>query len=430
MLRKKSLINVIKRRIVLRRTKSDQFLEVRNMPISDVVSEMDEFFNHFKTIHDLYKKLRVEHIRHHSIKLLAEIDKTKKGFVRAVTLIRTFRDSLPKWDNECNLILAKKLFNRGYEQEAYTMCESLGVNYHDYHAPIKKRPVIERRKKALLSKEALRILEKNNPKFKEPKKVVLHEGPKENYFLYVNPRKYIVHNKNLSKKWWAVTHFMKCVEVPRTISTFDPSHPKIGQYVASKDGKWLQVQFVNKRDNTSFAVDKKERERLKAEKARLVEKKREATKEQRAEAKRLEAKERAKAKKAERKLKYKEKEKQKKLDKIAEAQRKISYEKAKVREQKNIERLRIKSIPVVKPEKVVTFLPDDTFIKDVEFSSLCQRKIIEELPMLLKKPWKTIQMADFKTTTYDDLYRAMHRSNPVMRNLESVCAKYGINLKQ
>lgn len=243
------------------------------MPIKDVISEMDDFFNQLKTIQELYRKMRLEHVRHTSIKLLAEIDKAKKGFVRAVTLVRTFRDSLPKWDPQSNLILAKKLFDRGYAEEAYTMCESLGVNYHDYFAPIKARKEAPKRKKPLLSQAAIKILEKNNPLLKEPKVVPIHEGPKETYYLFVSPRNFCVHNRKLSKKLWAATHLLHCVEVPRTMSTFNPTNPKIGQYVCSKKGKWLQVQFVRKKEIATFAAEEKERKRLEAEQLRLKEKK-------------------------------------------------------------------------------------------------------------------------------------------------------------
>ncbi len=273
MRRHRSLLNTIKMRVALRRTKSDQFLEVRGMPIKDVISEMDDFFNGLKTIQELYKKMRVDHVRHTSIELLSEMDKAKKGFIRTVTLVRTFRDSLPKWDKDNNLIIAKKLFDRGYSDEAYSMCESLGVNYHDYFAPIKIRRSVPKRKKALLSKAAIKILEKNNPLLKEPKQVTIHEGPKERYYLFVNPKSFCVHNKKLSKKWWATTHLLHCVEVPRKVSTFDPKNPKIGQYVCSKDGKWLQVQFVRKKEIATFAAEEKERKRLEAEQLRLKEKK-------------------------------------------------------------------------------------------------------------------------------------------------------------
>lgn len=273
MRRHKSLLNTIKRRIALRRTKSDQFVEVRAMPIKDVISEMDDFFNQLKTVQELYKKLRIEHIRHTSIELLSEMDKTKKGFIRAVTLVRTFRDSLPKWDKDSNLILAKKLFDRGYKDEAYSMCESLGINYHDYFAPIKNRKNVPKRKKALLSQAAIKILEKNNPLLKEPKVVPIHEGSKETYYLFVNPKNFCVHNRKLSKKWWATTHLLHCVEVPRKVATFDPTNPKVGQYVCSKDGKWLQVQFVRKKEIATFAAEEKERKRLEAEQLRLKEKK-------------------------------------------------------------------------------------------------------------------------------------------------------------
>lgn len=273
MRRHKSLLNTIKRRVALRRTKSDQFLEVRAMPIKDVISEMDDFFNQLKTIQELYKKMRLEHVRHTSIKLLAEIDKAKKGFVRAVTLVRTFRDSLPKWDPQSNLILAKKLFDRGYKEEAYLMCESLGVNYHDYFAPIKARKEAPKRKKPLLSQAAIKILEKNNPLLKQPKVVPIQEGPKETYYLFVSPRNFCVHNRKLSKKLWAATHLLHCVEVPRTMSTFDPKNPKIGQYVCSKKGKWLQVQFIRKKEIATFAAEEKERKRIESEQLRIKEKK-------------------------------------------------------------------------------------------------------------------------------------------------------------
>lgn len=322
MRRHKSLLNTIKRRVALRRTKSDQFLEVRAMPIKDVISEMDDFFNQLKTIQELYKKMRLEHVRHTSIKLLAEIDKAKKGFVRAVTLVRTFRDSLPKWDPQSNLILAKKLFDRGYSEEAYIMCESLGVNYHDYFAPIKARKEAPKRKKPLLSQAAIKILEKNNPLLKEPKVVPIHEGPKETYYLFVSPRNFCVHNRKLSKKLWAATHLLHCVEVPRTMSTFDPTNPKIGQYVCSKKGKWLQVQFIRKKEIATFAAEEKERKRIEAEQLRIKEKKKA---EREAELKKIRAQKKLqkynewRAKRGEIK---KQKLEQARLDRIAEEQRK------------------------------------------------------------------------------------------------------------
>jgi hypothetical protein len=242
------------------------------MPIKDVVSEMDDFFNNLKTIQELYKKMRLDHVRYTSIKLLSEMDKVKKSFIRSVTLVRTFRDSLPKWDKENNLIIAKKLFDRGYKDEAYSMCKSLGVNYHDYFAPIKVRRSVPKRKKPLLSKAAIKILEKNNPLLKEPKKVVIHDGPKQTYYLFVSPKSFYVNNKKPSRKWWATTHLLHCVEVTRKVSTFNPANPKVGQYVAAKNGKWLQIVFVRKKEIATFAAEEKERKRLEAEREKIKEK--------------------------------------------------------------------------------------------------------------------------------------------------------------
>jgi hypothetical protein len=322
MRRHKSLISTIKRRVALRRTKSDQFLEIRDMPIKRVISEMDDFFNRFKNIQELYKKLRIEHTRYSSIKLLSEIDKTKKGFVRAVSLIRTFRDSLPKWDNDNNLVLAKELFDRGYQEEAYIMCRSLGVEYHDYFAPIKVRRETPKRKKPLLTKEALKILERNNPKLKkeEPK---VFEGEQVRYYMFVNhDDNYVVHDRWLSKNVWLPTHIFKCVVIPRQgKATFTPERPRAGQIVVSKDGTWLQIKSYRKQNKIVFHKDEKAQIRLK--------KKQERVKAKRDEERRLQ-KEKERAEKRQKRwddllkrneIWKKQQKKEKRLAKIAEEQR-------------------------------------------------------------------------------------------------------------
>lgn len=343
MRKRESLINTIKRRVSIRPTKSDQFLEVRDMPIKDVILEMDEFFNRLKTIDELYKKLRLDFVRTTSIELLAEIDKAKKGFVRAVTLVRTFRDSIPKWDKENNLSLAKKLFDKGYQEEAYTMCESLGVSYHDYFAPIKYKKAVQRKKRSHIPRSVLEILEKNNPSLKEPKVVTMHEGPKETYHLYLSAKSYCVHNKRLLKNNWVPTHLLHCVEVTKKNITFTPNRPKVGQYVTSRDGKNLQVQFVRKKSLASLAIEEKERKKLELREQKLAEKQR-IEKEARLKREKEEKKrERYKKWKESQSQHSKEKKEKERLNRIAKEQERKKQEK--------LERERVKLLSNIKIKK-------------------------------------------------------------------------------
>lgn len=329
-----SLLSALTKRVAHRRTKTDQFLAVRAMSIKDTVNEMDDFFNQLSQLVERYKIFRTEVLRTHSIPLLAELDKVKKKIVRTVSVIRKFRDDIPVFDSKKNIKLAHELYKRGYHDEAISMCNDIGVNYFDFYSPIKRKEALLKRQKALISKEVISILEKNKPST-EPKKVVLRDGPKKRYYLMVSRKGVVsIHHTILSKNIWAATHIMHCVEVPRTVSTFEPESPKIGQFVISKEGKHLQIVWINRRDNfrmiksdTEKDRERKEREKekLKRKEAKELAMKRKEAKAEKLRLHREEVKQRAKDRE---KARY-QKKKEEKLALIAEQQRLEAEEKAR-----------------------------------------------------------------------------------------------------
>lgn len=250
---KKSLLQTVQSRLKIRKTKSDQFIEVSNLPVKEVILQMDDFFNQMDLVVALYKKMRTEVLKTKTTKLLAEMDKCKKGFVRAVSLVRAFNRLVPKFDHKNNIKLAHEMYKMGYIQEAEDMCLELGVEYSDFFTPKKKKEKIPIRKRPLISQKIIAILEKNKPT------LVIHEGERKKYFLFVDrDSKFIVHDKYLSKNVWASTHVFKCVEVPpKNAITFNPRRPRIGQFVKSKDGKSLQIVWLIMKKDIGFYKEKR-----------------------------------------------------------------------------------------------------------------------------------------------------------------------------
>lgn len=321
---KKSLLQTVQSRLQIRKTKSDQFIEVSNLPIKDVMLQMDEFFNQMELVTALYKKMRTEVLKTHTTKLLAEMDKCKKGFVRAVSLVRTFNRLVPKFDHKKNIKLAHEMYKMGYIQEAEDMCRELGVEYSDFYTPKKERKHIPTRKRPLVPQKIIAILEKNKP---TKKKLIIHEGEQKKYFLFVDRNgKFIVHDKYLSKNVWASTHIFKCVEAPRNEITFNPHKPKIGQFLKSKDGKTLQIVWLNGRKNISFYKEKRARELAKAKYELAQAKKQEEDLIKRAAERKKAAAERKKERRKELEKKKSEAARIKKLEMTAERQRKRKEE--------------------------------------------------------------------------------------------------------
>ncbi len=321
---KKSLLQTVQSRLQIRKTKSDQFIEVSNLPIKDVMLQMDGFFNQMELVVALYKKMRTEVLKTKTTKLLSEMDKCKKGFVRAVSLVRTFNRVVPKFDHKKNIKLAHEMYKMGYIQEAEDMCRELGVEYSDFYTPKKYKERIPTRKRPLVTKKIIAILEKNKPSKKE---LVIHEGEQKKYFLFVDRNgKFIVHDKYLSKNVWASTHVFKCVETPGNHVTFDPHKPKIGQFVKSKDGKCMQIVWLTGKKDISFYKERRARDFAKAKYELAQAKKHEEDLIKRA----AERKKQAAIRKKERE-KVREREKAeatriKKLEKVAELQRKRKEE--------------------------------------------------------------------------------------------------------
>jgi len=75
------------------------------------------------------------------------------------------------------------------------------------------------------------------------------------------------------------------------------------------------------------------------------------------------------------------------------------------------------------------YLSGDTLVKDVNFTSTTYRRLREVLPKLFNREWESIRMVDFKNTTYRELYELVNKSKSSIKNIESVCFGYGINLR-
>lgn len=75
------------------------------------------------------------------------------------------------------------------------------------------------------------------------------------------------------------------------------------------------------------------------------------------------------------------------------------------------------------------YLSGDTLVKDANFTTMTYRRLREILPKLFNRDWENIRMTDFNNTTYRELYELVNRSKSSIKNIESVCFGYGINLR-
>ena len=262
---RRSLINEIKRRLVKRRTKSDQFIQVRNMPIKEVIVEMDTFFNDLAQIVERYKIMRRDLIRERSISLLSDMAKAKKKFIRTVTAIRTWRDSIPKFQELKNIKLANELYKKGYEEQAFSMCDELGIKYFDHFPQIKNRlPMKRERSHSLVNKAVIRQLELSfalkNKKLPVPKNI-----PRKTYYFHIDAfGNYVVHHHVLEKSIWAATHYLWCVPSPLNIISIDQENPQVGQVAKARGGEYVLIAKKSKRDfNRIFKFEAKDAEREK-----------------------------------------------------------------------------------------------------------------------------------------------------------------------
>lgn len=323
--RQKTLINLLKKRIHHRNTKSLSYQAIREKPLLEVINDMDQFFADMRHIQDQYTRLRSSYVRNASIILLRKMFDIRKRWPTAITSIRTFRDAIPKFERSKNLAVVKELVKKGYEEEAIAMCEELGVKYSDFFAP---RPVHKKVDitKSGVSKKIIKIIELSNP-VKKPAPVEIYDGEKKYYYLHINKNgKFKISVNILSKKLWLVTHGIHCVSCPpQPKQTFVGAKPEVGQFV-SVNGNWMQIVSRAKRDFTKYYDKENERvqKAIAAEKKRLDKAKEEKKAKDailKAERLKQKKKEYAKTSSKRRKAKRALAKKQKELEAIAEAQR-------------------------------------------------------------------------------------------------------------
>ena len=130
--RRRTVLSRLDLKTPLKKRKTDGFIEVQQMSVSQVVKELDEFFDEMRIIDSVYNNLRVDFIQHSSIRLLSDIQVHRKKFTRVVSLIRRFRDELPKWNEGKNLSLVKILLQKGFEKEARAMSAKLKIDHDEF----------------------------------------------------------------------------------------------------------------------------------------------------------------------------------------------------------------------------------------------------------------------------------------------------------
>jgi len=130
--RRRTVLSRLNTKVPLKKRKTDGYIEVQQMSVSQVVKEMDEFFDEMRIINSVYNNLRVDFIQNSSIRLLSDIQVHRKKYTRVVSLIRRFRDELPKWNEGKNLILVKTLLQKGFEKEARAMSAKLKIDHDEF----------------------------------------------------------------------------------------------------------------------------------------------------------------------------------------------------------------------------------------------------------------------------------------------------------
>jgi len=130
--RRRTVLSRLNTKVPLKKRKTDGYIEVQQMSVSQVVKEMDEFFDEMRIINSVYNNLRVDFIQNSSIRLLSDIQVHRKKYTRVVSLIRRFRDELPKWKDGCNLSLVKILLQKGFDKEARAMSAKLKIDHDEF----------------------------------------------------------------------------------------------------------------------------------------------------------------------------------------------------------------------------------------------------------------------------------------------------------
>jgi len=130
--RRRTVLSRLDLKTPLKKRKTDGFIEVQQMSVSEVIKELDEFFDEMRIMNSVYNNLRVDFIQNSSIRLLSDMQTHRKKYTRAVSLIRRFRDELPKWKDGCNLSLVKILLQKGFDKEARAMSAKLKIDHDEF----------------------------------------------------------------------------------------------------------------------------------------------------------------------------------------------------------------------------------------------------------------------------------------------------------